>query len=294
VLLCGEFWLKFKIIFIFSNVILLAFFLLIFLLPMIALGPRSALIFWQKSWLIGIFLLLILLAMNLFFALNFRLYYLLEREDWPALVRYLEKRIIEKGRYRSLWVRLLANSYIILLDNEALANLENSVAAAKPALFETLGLVFGAGRILGKDYTGATRFFEDRLAALGTANAALGTANAALGTTNAFWLSWYSGFAQLLNYHYEAASDRFSELARTAKDPVVTALAAWFLRQTLAKALPERSDEFAALAAESRKRAKGLLPDRLAWEKKMEKMRDEIHAVMVSRYLQDTADWLYK
>jgi hypothetical protein len=74
----------------------------------------------------------------------------------------------------------------------------------------------------------------------------------------------------------------------------VTALAAWFLRQILIKALPERADEFAALAEESRKRVRGLLPGRPAWARKLENIQDEIYAVIVSRYLQDIADWLYK
>ena len=277
-----------------SNGVLLFFILLGFLLPFVALGPQSAGVFWQSAWPVAVFLFLIMMAMNLFYALNFKLYHLLEREDWPALVGYLEKRIIEKGRCHSFGVRLLASTYLLLSDNEAFANLENRVAAAKPALLEDLALVFGTGRLIRKDYAGAARFFDDRLAARDKKRAS-GAANAAVRSASpeSLWLFWYSGFALLLNARYAAAAERFAELARTTKNPMVTALAAWFLRRISVKALPEQCGEFAVLAEDARKRVKILLPRRSAWDKKNETIRDEIYAIPISGYLQSIADWLY-
>ncbi|MDR0451609.1 MAG: hypothetical protein LBH15_01040 [Treponema sp.] len=271
---------KFGVVVVLSNAILFAFILLILFLPVVILGPQNAGIFWKGAWPAGVFFLLVLVAMNVFYALNFRLYYLLEREDWPALARYLEKRIIDEGRYHSFGVRLLSNAYLLLSDSEGLANLENKVAAAKPALLEKLALIFGAGRIIRKDYTGAARFFADRLAC----------PNASGGE----WLPWYEGFALLLDSQYAAAADRLSGLARDAKDPVVTALSAWILGQALAPALPEQSGDFAILSEQCRKRVRGIFPRRAAWDRKTEAIQDEIHAVLISKYLEDTADWLYK
>jgi hypothetical protein len=287
--------LKFNVVIVLSNVVLLFFILLGFLFPFVALGPRSAGVFWQSAWPVAVFLFLVMIAMNLFYALNFRLYHLLEREDWPALVGYLEKRIIEKGRCHSFGVRLLANTYLLLSDNEAFANLENKVAAVKPALLENLALVFGTGRLIRRDYAGAVRFFDDRLAARDKKKRAPGAANAAVRSAPAesLWLFWYSGFALLFNARYAAAAERFAELARTTKDPMVTALAAWFLERILVKALPEQQGEFAVLAEDARKRVKILLPRRSAWDKKTETIRDEIYAIPISGYLQSIADWLY-
>jgi hypothetical protein len=273
--------LKFGTVIIVSNAILLVFILLVLFFPIILLGSGTSAAFWRSAWPAGVFFLLILLAMNLFYALNFRLYYLLEWEDWPALARYLEKRTIEKGRYHSFGVRLLANAYLILADNEALADLENRVASVKPVLLEKLALIFGTGRIVRKDYSGAARFFADRFRLAGPAS------------PESLWLSWYSGFALLLDTRYTAAAGCFSYLAQTAKNPVVTALAAWFLGQVLPAALPEESGDFAVVAEQGRKRAKDMLPRRPAWDKKTGAIRGEIYAVLISRYLQDTADWLY-
>jgi hypothetical protein len=271
--------LKFGTIVVLSNAVLLAFILFLFLLPVVVLGPGTSGVFWQNAWPAAVFFLLILLGINLFYALNFRLYYLLEREDWPALARYLEKQVIEKGRYHSLGVRLLSNAYFVLSDIEALANLENRVAAAKPVLIEKLALIFGTGRILRKDYAGAVRFFADRLARPAPPEAS--------------WLSWYSGFALLLDSRYTAAAECFSNLARSSENPAAAALAAWFLGQVLPSARPEQSGDLAILAEQGRKRVKAMLPGRQAWDKKTEALRGEIYAVLISKYLQDAADWLY-
>ncbi|MDR0708953.1 MAG: hypothetical protein LBF77_02670 [Spirochaetaceae bacterium] len=290
---------KFSAIVVFSNIILLVFILLAFFLPFVALGPRSAGVFWRSAWPAAAFLFLILLAMNLFYALNFGFYRLLAREDWPALARYLEKRTIEKGRYRFSDVRLLANTYLLLSDDEAFANLENKVFAANPMPIEKFSLIFGTGRLIRKDYAGAVRFFTGkiagRFAGQNRGEGASGAANTGVRfvSRESFWLSWYYGLALLFDRRYAAAAEHFSELARTAEEPLVKALAAWFLKRFLPESLPGQSGEFAALAEESRKQVKALLPKRSAWDRKTRAVQDENYTAVISRYLEDTADWLY-
>jgi hypothetical protein len=288
--------LKFGVIVVLSNAILFIFILLAFFLPFIALGPQSAGVFWRGAWPAVVFLLLILLAMNLFYALNGRFYRLLSREDWPALARCLEKRTIEKGRYRPFDVQLLVNTYLLLSDGEALASLENKVTAANPVLSEKFSLIFGVCRLMRKDYAGASRFFDNCSAGQGRGKQASGAANAAARFTSreSFWLFWYSGLALFLDARYAAAAERFSKLARTAKEPVVKALAAWFLKRFLSEVLPEQAGGFALLAEESRKQLRSLLPARSAWDRKIQAMQNENYMAIISRYLQDTADWLYK
>jgi hypothetical protein len=288
--------LKFITIVVLSNVILLVFILLAFFLPFIALGPRNAGVFWQSAWPAAAFFLLILLAMNLFYALNSGLYRLLAREDWPALARYLEKRTIERGRYSFFHVQLLVNAYLFLSDGEAFANLENKVVAAQPMPIEKFLLLFGTGRLIRKDYAGAVRFFAGCPAGQSRGKEASGAVNAAARSVSreSLWLAWYSGLALLLDRRHAAAAERFSELARTSKDPLVKALAAWFLRFFLRETLPEeQSGEFTALAEESRKQVKALLPKRSAWDRRVRAVREDGYTAAISQYLKDTSDWLY-
>ena len=99
---------KFNLIFVLFNI---TFFFLLTPIILFSLAPyRDAGLFWQQNWPFFLVWLIILPCFNVFYFTNKRLFSLLEREDWPALVTYLEDRIIQKGGYNSRLVRLLAYS----------------------------------------------------------------------------------------------------------------------------------------------------------------------------------------
>ena len=97
-----------------------------------------------------------------FFGYNWKLFSLLEREDWPALAHYLEDRVVRKGRWNSRLVKLLANTHLVLSDASAVIELEMKAAAAKPAVLSKVALVFGVARVLKNDPSGAVAFFAAR------------------------------------------------------------------------------------------------------------------------------------
>ena len=204
---------------------------------------------------------------------------LLEKEDWPALVRYLEDRVIQKGRYSSRLVRLLANSYLVLSDSEAVMSLENKVAIAKPALVDANSLVFGTARILGKDISGALHFFETR--------------KDRVKSELREWVRWYYGFSLLLDRQFEKSAGEFSLLSRLSKDAVVTALSSYFLSETIARVLPEKESELLKISAEGRERVRKALPQINNWNREISSLSTEIHAAALSKYLEETGQWLY-
>jgi hypothetical protein len=271
--------LKFKSIFILFNSIIAVFLFFVVFTPFFILGAEFALSFWRAGWYLAVILLLILLGMNIYYFSNRRLFFLLEREDWPALAHYLEGRVIRNGHYRSHLVRLLANTYLVLSDSASVMALENKVALAKPSLLGAHVLVFGAARILGKDIAGAVRFFSQRLG---------------LGKNESpEWVRWYYGFSLLLDRQFQAAGDQFILLARESKDGVLTGLSGFFLAGALQKVLPGRSEVFLAAAGDGRNRVLRSFPARAAWEKESEKVRLEVYAAVLSRYIKETAAWLY-
>jgi hypothetical protein len=286
---------KFTIIVVLSNVILIAFILLGFFLPFFALGPQSARIFWQSAWPVAVFFVLVLLAMNLLYAANAGFARLWEKEDWPALARYLEKQATERGRYRPFDVQLLVNIYTRLSDKKALSDLENKVITANFPPAEKFVLLFGSNRLVRKDYAGAVRFFDRYLIGKNGKKGVSGAADlaASFPRRESFWIFWYSGFALFLNSRYDAAAERFSRLARIMEEPVVAALAAWFLGQIPAKTPPEQHGEFTALAEETRKQVRRLLPKRSVWDRKTKGVQDENYLASIAPYLRSTADWLY-
>jgi tetratricopeptide (TPR) repeat protein len=272
---------KFKTVFILFNGIILIFLILLILFPRLVLPPGAVLNFRRSLWPIALVFFLILAGMDVFFITNYRLYALLDREDWPALARYLETQVMEKGRYFSLQVRLLANTYLLLSDPASATALENRLSLVRPKLLEEHALVFGLARILAKDYQGASRFLEARLAAAGLNKK----------QRPASWLSWYHGFALFLTGNHEKAAEIFPELVRFSGEPLLTGLAVWFLAEKLGKTFPE--GKFTEAVDEGRKRVRERIPNRARWEKELAKAQHEVHAVMVMGYLRDTADWLY-
>jgi hypothetical protein len=226
-----------------------------------------------------LFLLLILIGLDSFYFINRRFLQLLEREDWPALVRYLEQRIFKDGHYTSRSVRLLANAYLILSDSSSVIRMENKIAILKPALVDANALIFGTARILNKDIHGAVTFFFTRL-------------NSAK-TESARWVRWYYGFSLLLDRQFSAAGDQFKVLAMESKDGIITGLSAFFLAENLGKTVPLRSLEFTAAAMEGRKRLKKTIPSAAAWNREVKKILNEVYTVVLSKYINETTTWLF-
>jgi hypothetical protein len=218
-------------------------------------------------------------AFSLFYFINRRLFSLLEKEDWPALARYLENKVLQKGRYSPRLVRLLANTYMVLSDSGAVMNLENKTAIAKPGLVDSNALLFGTARILGKDISGAVHFFESRVDKVKS------------GISE--WVRWYHGFTLLLDSRFEKAGDEFAFLARVSKDAVITALSSYFLSEYIAHISGEREKEFREISSDARERMRRAMPQIKNWNKEVSRLSTEIHAAAISKYLAEACRWLY-
>jgi hypothetical protein len=233
--------------------------------------------YWSVIWPVVLFLLVVLIALDSFYFSKRRFFHLLEKEDWPALVRYLEQRIFKKGHYTSRSVRLLANAYLILSDAASVVSMENKIAILKPALVDANALIFGTARILNKDIAGALAFFAARL-------------NPAKSKP---WVRWYYGFSLLLDRQFSAAGDQFKVLAGESKDGIITGLSSFFLAENLSKAVPQRSLEFTAAAIEGRNRLKKTFPSADAWNREVKRILNEVYTVVLSKYIGETTVWLF-
>jgi hypothetical protein len=219
----------------------------------------------------------ILAGLDIFYFSNRRLYALLEKEDWPALVQFLEGRIITRNKYRPQLVRLLANSYLVLSDPASVIELEDKLSVAKPSLIEENSLIFGIARILGKDNAGAVEFFSRRLDSAG----------------NKDWIRFYHGFAALLNTDYETAANDYVVLSSESRIPLVIGLAGYFLSGVLKKKLHARAAECAQAATIARERVKKGLPGQQDWNREVSRSLGEIYAAVISKYIGSAGQWIY-
>ena len=270
---------KFKLTFILFSLTLFLFLLILIFLPVFFLGSSYSLSYWRTNWPLLFIWVCLFSGFIVFYFTNKQLFLLLEKEDWPALVIYLEDRVIKKGRYSSRLVRLLASSYLILSDTAAVISLENKTAIARPALVNANALLFGTAYILGKDVAGAVRFFQTR--------------KYTVKKKQRDWVCWYLGFSFLLDYKFQDAINEFSVLAGKSKDPVVTALSSFFLSETMARVLPGEEEELKKISQEGRERVSLVMPKLENWQKRISALSREIHVVIISKYIDGTGRWLY-
>ena len=289
---------KFTFICVLFNVIVAAFLLLIGTLPFAVLGAETARNFLFSAWPLGLALLPFVITVNVFFALNFRLYRLLERMDWPALAVYLETRMKKRGKLSARLTLTLVHTYLALSAFDSLRALMERIAREKPALLEEHALLFGAARLLTGDYAGAARFYAEQAAR--RAQRRRKRMRVETG-----WLSWYRALALFMERRYGEAADIFCRFTAPGGDapPVLqteraawamlTGLAAWFLGHFLASALNEKRAELSACAEAGRALTRRTLETRAAWEKSAARNGDDAHILILSKYITEAAAWLY-
>jgi hypothetical protein len=283
---------KFKFVFIAFNIIIVIFLLVICLIPVFVLGPGFTVNFWRFLWPMALILALTLIILDIFYFSNRRLFMLLEREDYPALTGYLEMRVLRRGHFSPTLVRLLANTYLVMSDSAAVMNLENKATRAKPSLIESNALVFGVARILAGDTSGAVRFFSARLETVQTGARSRKPRGKKANSRDMPWVRWYYGFSLLLDRQFTPAAEQFRVLAAESPDALIAGLSAYFLGDTL-----QRNAEDKALcldaAREGSSRVQKFVKGKAQWLAEAEKHKTEVHAIILQKYFNEAADWLF-
>ena len=273
---------KFKYLTIAFSIIIVFILFMAFLLPLLTKLPGTGLQrlstssyagFWFISLSLFIFMAIILVGFGVFFLLNYRLFSLLEREDWPALAFYLEHEIFEKKRYSTRKVQLLASSYMVISDYPSVMKLESKAILAKPVTVSKNALIFGAARVLSGSYKEAAVFFRRYM-------------------EKNDWVRWYYGFSGLLSGDYNQAESEFSALTVSSRDFIITGLSAYFMANNLIK-YSQKPDECRSAAGNGRSRVTKKIKSAAGWKKEVAKTASEVHIAIIRKYVEETGKWLF-
>ena len=262
---------------------MLLFLGVMYIMPLIILGKDLSQQFWHSLWFLAPLILAVLALIDVYFGLNYRVYTLLEKEDWPALVQELENKVLQKGNYSPRLVKLLINSYLVLSDVQSVTVLEKRLAIAKRRLLDENALSFSAARILHRDYQGAVEFLEPRCSWEGK-----------LKGGEAEWLRWYYGFAQLLSRRFDGAADAFLLLAKNGRESIPAGLSSYFLSENLSAFLPLRSGNLKEEAALAKERVTRSLRSRNDWDRELKRLDTEVYAAVLQTYTGKAGEYLYK
>ena len=272
---------KFKYLIIIFCIIIVMIISLTALLPVLLTGPQTVEGVADLRYITLPFLLIMVLlfaGVNVFFILNYRLFSLLEREDWPALAYYLENKVYVKRRYTARNIRLLATSYMLISDYQSVLKLESKTQLAKPSLITKNVLIFGSARILSGVFSEAAVFFGTQMRKC---------------KADVFqWVRWFYGFSLLLKGSFDIAEPEFISLALSSDNALITGLSAYFLNTSLEKKskTPEKCRE---ASEDGKKRVVTALKNAAGWNKEMQRAGTEIHFAIIKKYIDETGKWLF-
>ncbi|PKL08510.1 MAG: hypothetical protein CVV51_08560 [Spirochaetae bacterium HGW-Spirochaetae-7] len=269
---------KFKTIFALFNIILIFSFGFIFMMPFMLLGSEYSLPFWTKNWPLFLFFTAVLIGFNAFFVSNWRLFSLLESEDWEALGSLLGQRVFDRKRYDRRTVRLLVNTSLLRGDMDTVKRLETALRTDKPAALRRDAVLFGAARLLANDAEASVRFLSE-------------FADGA-GVENPEWMRFYHAFALVLGKRASEAAARLMPTL-SSKDPVLSLLSAYTLGTTCAVAVTPAERQSLVAAAEGRRAELARRYGAVRWAREVERAKSEIHIVILSKVLDEATSWLF-
>jgi hypothetical protein len=265
---------KMKGIFILLNAVLGVAFLVIFLTPLFLLGGDWFNIFWSRNWPIAIVFVLTLAVVDTYFALNWKLFDALEREDWAGVASFLEDRIFRRKKIIASQVRLLLNTYMVTSNTEGILALEAYLAKTKPGLIPRFSLSFGIPHLLAKDPADPESFFRKLLAA-------------DHGVADPQWIAWNHAFSLLQLKRPDDARAELSELSEAVTEPVLLLLALYLL-----DVMAKNDAELEAHVTGKREKLRAKYTP-ATFQKAIEKSSGNTQVVVLSRLLQDAVQWLF-
>ena len=264
---------KFKIIFIIFNIVIVASFLFIFFMPAIFLGWEYSRLFWSSNWILGAAFLAVLGGLNAYFISNWRLFQHLEREEWSALIDYLEDQIYRKRRFNRQRIRILINAYIVSSRTDDIARLEEFLRAEKPQLIPRFALALGVPHLIKNDPTDMELYY--------------GELKDKKGTKDPLWVRWSYAFSLMLSQKTELAREELLAISREAKDPIVRLLTAYLL-----DAYDSQDQEVRNVVLETVRSITGEYTMD-SWRKEVERQRSNIQIVVLANLIDDATAWAF-
>ncbi|HTX72837.1 MAG TPA: hypothetical protein VMC79_08445 [Rectinemataceae bacterium] len=268
---------KFRTIFVLFNVVIVASFLFVFLMPFFLLGAQYSFTFWKSNWYLALFFLALIGGLNAFFLANRRVFLLVEREDWSSLSAHLVDQMFRRGRFRPGHVRLLVNAYLLQSDVEGIERLEAELASRRPDLLRRHALLFGVTRLLRNKSAEAETFFASYLDAKDV--------------ESKDWLRFDYAFSLVLQKRIVEALPHLRE-GSTSRDAVLALLSAYLLGSLGAASVAgDERAELLALASATRKRLRARFPG-ARWSREIERAKNEVHIVILTKLIDDASVWL--
>ncbi len=207
----------------------------------------------------------------------------MEREDWPALVVYLEKKIYIKKHVSYRFVKLLCDSYMLLSDFPGIERLQAFVRREKPSVLARYAAGFAAASIIQGKAAAAREFLDPYRSDTSMKNHA--------------WIQWFYGFSWYIDKKapkesFLKALEAFEPLVSGSSDMLVTGLSLYLLDVHIG---PHEPDAYGKIKEEVQTRADDIRKKypKKTWLKMMDTEKSEMSVVILGNLLDDVTSYLY-
>ncbi len=265
---------KFRVVFIVFNVIILFSFLFIFLMPLAMLGWEYTRLFWSRNWYLAVLFLLVISSLNVYFIMNWQLFHYLEREDWPGLVTFLEERIYGRKQIRSQYVRILINTYLVRSDLESVRKLEQFLRRQRPRLVARFAIPLGIPHLLANDPQAMLGYF--------------GPLRSETRGRERHWVRWNHAFSLMLLQKGDEAKRELLDLSGEVRDPVLRLLTFYLM-----DAFSDTDRDLTELLRREREAFRKRFP-RAGWERTVERSKGNIQVIVLSKLIEEATGWAYR
>ena len=270
---------KFKILVIVLNIVLITFFLSIFILPFL-LDNIDIKSFFSRYWFFAPLFLALCIGVNVVYVRNKGIITRAEDGDWVALCHSLESEVFDKQHTRFKNLKLLADVQLLLSDFSGLSRLETFVRSHCHEAIPKLATRFAGGKLLSGQYQELHSFTSNLVKS---------------GKKDDFWLLFYVPFSLQMLKEYTKASDGFSDLLSYGRERIgylISAMSGYFYYEVLknkasvsAEKLVEQGKQF----RESIKKTYSLS----AWNAYCAKQKEEMYILVFKKVIDDTSAWLF-
>lgn len=265
---------KFKVLFIVFNIVILASFVLIFLMPAFVLGWEYTGVFWSGNWPVGLVFLVVLAGLNGYFFYNWRVFTLLEREDWDALVEHLEREAYERSRVSRQRVRILINSYVVTGQVGRISDLEAFVRRQNPRVLARLAIEFGLPYLLSNDGQKMIEYF--------------GGFDGSSTLSQPLWVRWCLAFGLMSLSRFDDARAELTVVLQESHDILLRSLTAHMLEPFGANDEATRQLVKDARAELRKKYSR----DRI--DRELEQQRQNLQVLFLSSRIEEARDWVFR
>ncbi len=269
---------KFKVIFLLFNLIILFSLLSVLFLPVFLQDWDFMRLFWTSNVplavLSAVLFLVFFALVNGYFLRYRRLYEYLENEDWEGVLSHLYFLLFERKKLRSSYIRIYIHTSVVQAQPQRIVELEQMLREQNASVRLRFSLELGLPSILANNHAGMQEYY--------------GRLREEVSGKQQPWLLWLYAFSLFLQGQVNTAATHFEHLLKTQSDVVLLILVLYAYAPCIRR---QQAAEYSAIQEKRRQiREKYSLNQLRA---RVERKSGNIVLLVLDRFVQDAVEWIY-